>query len=319
MVPNTYRGRTGLVTAVSRRLLEGAATAFAAVSFAFFALHLALGDPVASLLSQGLATPEQADALRTALGFDDPILKQYTRYIGELLRGQFGTSIYTGRPVSQIILEQLPSTLELALSGLIFGTALGMFLGIVAAWRSGKIRGRLASGCASLATALPVAFLGILALVFGSYLFPASGQALFNPLRRLLLPSLVLGAATAGPIAKVVHRGLEESLGSPFILAARARGIRENRRLLWHAFRPALPAAIALIALEAAFLFGGTVVTETVFSRPGIGRLLVQSILGGDFPVAQGIIVLSAIVYTISATLGDIAATILDPRLQVEE
>ncbi len=129
----------------------------------------------------------------------------------------------------------------------------------------------------------------------------------------------VLGFASSGPIARVIHSGLSESLRSPYILAAQARGIQRGFRLLRHALRPSLAPVISLIALEAAFLFSGTVVTETVFSRPGLGRLLVKSILEGDYPITLGLVALAAILYTISHVLADLLTLIIDPRLQRAE
>jgi ABC-type dipeptide/oligopeptide/nickel transport system permease component len=134
--------------------------------------------------------------------------------------------------------------------------------------------------------------------------------------RHLLLPALVLGFASSGAIARVVQFGLTESLQAPYVLAARARGLAPGLRLLWHALRPVLPPVISLGALEAAYLFGGTVVTETVFSRPGLGRLLVSAILQGDYPIAQGLVALAALFYTASHLLADGAAMALDPRLR---
>jgi peptide/nickel transport system permease protein len=133
---------------------------------------------------------------------------------------------------------------------------------------------------------------------------------------RTALPAFVLGYATSGPFARAIQSGLEGSLRAPFVLAARARGVRRSLRLLWHALRPALPPAVSLIALEAAFLFSGTVVTETVFSRPGLGRLLVRAILQGDFPIAQGIVGLAALFYVGSQVLADLIALGLDPRIR---
>jgi ABC-type dipeptide/oligopeptide/nickel transport system permease component len=167
-----------------------------------------------------------------------------------------------------------------------------------------------------MATALPVAFTGILALLLVVGLPAGTASGGWAPIRRLALPVLVLGYASSGAIARVVQAGLSESLIRPYMLAARARGLRPRIRLLWHALRPALPPAVSLSALEAAYLFGGTVVTETVFSRPGLGRLLVSSILQGDFPIAQGLVVLAAIVYAASHFAADALAMTIDPRLR---
>lgn len=316
MVPIPNRPSTSPLAAIGRRLAEGVLTAWAAVSFTFFALRIVGGDPVASLLSQGLATLEQADALRRALGLDTPLLQQYTRYLLGLVRGDLGVSLYTGRSVSTVIAEQLPATAQLALAGLGVAVILGTFLGVLSAWNSEQTSGQVAAGIAGLATSIPVAFVGIVGLFFYRQtllLIPNGGSPI---IKNLLLPALVLGFSSAGAIARVVEAGLKESMDAQYILAAKARGIRQGPRLLWHALRPATPPVISLSALEAAYLFAGTVITETVFSRPGLGRLLISSILQGDYPIAQGLVALAAIFYTISHILADILALLIDPRLR---
>ena len=314
MVSKSHR-RAALL-AVTRRLFEGVATAWAAVTIAFFTLRLASGDPVASLLSQGLATPEQAEEIRISLGLDTPLWLQYLEFLTNLLPGDLGSSLYTHRPVSQVILEQFQSTATLAVCGLIIAILIGFTLGITAAWFGKHLSGRLAAAIAALATSIPVAFAGILSLLVVGNILQKFGGTSNDLFVKLLLPATVLGFASSGPIARVIDSGLSESLRSPFILAARARGIRQGLRLLWHALKPSLPPAISLIALEAAFLFTGTVVTETVFSRPGLGRLLVKSVLDGDFPISLGLIALAAIFYTISHVIADLLTLIFDPRLR---
>jgi len=280
----------------------------------FLALRLTSGDPVASLLAQGLASVEQADALRHQLGLDLPLLQQYLRFLTSLLRGDLGRSLYTGQPVTQIISAQLPYTAQLAAAGLAVALVLGLLLGLLATREDRQRSLPLASGVAGLATALPVAFTGILAI-----LAAIAFRAAPTLLRGITLPALVLGFSSSGAIARLVQAGLQETLSAPFILAARARGLRRGPRLLWHALRPALPPVISLIAVEAAFLFGGTVVTESVFSRPGLGRLLVASILQGDYPIAQGLVVLSAVADSANHNLADVFGLALDPRLRRSE
>ncbi|OGO15576.1 MAG: hypothetical protein A2Z14_14440 [Chloroflexi bacterium RBG_16_48_8] len=219
--------------------------------------------------------------------------------------------------MSQIIFEQLPSTVELALSALLIALLLGALIGTVAAWKRGSLGATIAESLSGFATALPVAFTGILAILLMTWLLQGlPGNTPISQLKELILPATVLGFASAGAIARVVQSGLEESIQKPYMLAARARGISKGLHLFWHALRPALPPVISLTALQAAFLFGGTVVTETVFSRPGLGRLLISSILQGDFPIVQGIVILAALLYTTSHHLADILAMIIDPRLE---
>jgi ABC-type dipeptide/oligopeptide/nickel transport system permease component len=294
-------------------------TAWSAVSLTFFALRIGIGDPVDSLLSQGLATAEQAQALRHDLGFDLPLPLQYLRYLFQLLRGDMGTSLYTNRPVSQVIAEQTSATFELALGAFAVALILAIALGVISAWRKRSTSGWLANAIAGLATSLPVAFTGILAiLLLSSVLSNFQPNQITGWLQRSFLPVLVLGFASAGGIARVVHAGLRESMELPHMTAARARGIGGARLLFKHGLRPALPPVISMSALQAAFLLTGTVVTETVFARPGLGRLLVTSILQGDYPVAQGIVALAALLYTATGLVADLLSMILDPRLRRE-
>jgi peptide/nickel transport system permease protein len=286
----------------------GFLTAFAALTLTFFILRLIGDDPVDSLLAQGLTSVEQAESVRQKLGLDQPILIQYVEYLSGLIRGDFGTSLYTQRPVLQTILEQFRWTIELALSGLATGIILGLVMGVTAAWWEHRHIGYVARTLASLLTALPVAFTGILVLWMT--------RKLVIPGSRILLPAIVLGLSISGAIARLIYSSLQESMHGPYILAAQARGINRSFRLLWHALRPILPPLLSLIALEAAFLFAGTVVTETVFSRPGLGRLMVRAILDGDYQITQGLVTLAALFYTASHIVADWLALIFDPRLQ---
>ena len=275
------------------------------------------GDPTHSLLAQGLASPEQVAALRSELGLDQPLATQYIRYLGDLVRGDMGRSLFTGRPVAAVIGEQLPSSLELALAAFAVSAALGLTLGIAAGWYPRRLAGRAADSLSALATGVPVAVLGLLAILTASTM--ARPVPILLGLTRsggLLLPALTLGWAASGSLARAIQSGLLETSSAPYIVAARAHGIGEGARLLWHALRPVLPLAVALASLQAAFLLSGTVVTETVFSRPGLGRLLVSSILEGDFPVVQGLVVVAAAFYTLTHAVAESAAMLLDPRLR---
>jgi peptide/nickel transport system permease protein len=316
MVSFSDRPAISALAGIVRRLLEGALTAWAAVSVTFFALRIAAGDPLGGLLDRGLASQEQIERFRQAMGLDAPLLLQYLRFLGDFIRGDLGTSLYSQRPVSAIISEQFPATAQLALVGLLIALFFGLIIGVTAAWKEKHAIGRLANLLAGLATALPVAFTGILVLLFVRQSLRWLPSASVTPLQRLILPALVLGFASAGAIARVIRAGLSESMDEPYMLAAKARGIHGPLRLLWHGLKPVLPPAISLSALEAAFLLSGTVVTEMVFSRPGLGRLLVHSILQGDYPIAQGLVALAAVIYTITYVLADVIASLIDPRLR---
>jgi peptide/nickel transport system permease protein len=316
MVPDPDRSTAGALTTLIRRLLEGVLTAWAAVSFTFFALRIAGGDPLASLISRGLASQAQAAALRASLGLDRSLLSQYFAFMTGLAQGDLGVSLLSGRPVAAVIAEQLPATARLAVSGLAIALLVGSLLGIGAAWNDQRRLGTLLAAVASLMMSVPVAFTGVLALILVTALATQVHSLRMPDPGGLFLPALVLGLSSSGAIARVMQAGLAQSIASLYFTAAQARGIRRGPRLLWHALRPALPPAVALTALEAAFFFSGTVVTETVFSRPGLGRLLIAAILQGDFPVAQGLVVLAAMFYTASQIAADGFSVLIDPRLR---
>ena len=261
--------------------------------------------------------PDQVAALRSELGLDQPLATQYVRYLGDLVRGDMGRSLYTGRPVAAIIGEQFSSSVELALAAFVVSAILGLALGIAAGWYPRRLPGRAANSLSALATGLPVAVLGLLAIQAASALTrPLPFILVWTRSGGLTLPALTLGFAASGPLARAIQAGLLETSAAPYLVAARAHGVGEGARLLWHALRPVLPLAVALASLQAAFLLSGTVVTETVFSRPGLGRLLVSSILEGDFPVVQGLVVVAAAVYALTHATADGVALILDPRLR---
>ena len=311
------RPAAATLAAVLRRAADGVLTAWLAVSFTFFGLRIVGGDPTRVLLSQGLASPAQVEALRGALGLDRPLLAQYAHFLGGLLRFDFGRSLYSGRAVVDIIAEQIPATLQLAFLALLLAIPAGVFLGLAAAWDGRRAASRLASLLAGLSTSLPVAFLGLLLLAAAA----AASRTIFagalsEPVVRLVLPVCVLAIGAAGALGRVVEAGVGEALQAPFILAARARGLQRWPHLLRHALRPGVPAGISLAALEATLFFTGTVVTETIFARPGLGRLLVSSILQADYPVAQGLIALAALLYTASQVAADVLAGMVDPRLR---
>jgi ABC-type dipeptide/oligopeptide/nickel transport system permease component len=317
MVSTSDRPQRRLLTSVLRRLLAALGTLWAAVTLSFFALRVAGGDPTQSLLSQGLASVEQVAALRKDLGLDAPLVIQYIRYMGGLVRGDMGSSIFTQRAVAAVIAEQLPSSIELGLGALTISLVLGLALGVAAGWHPGRTSGIIAGGLSSLATGLPVAVLGLGAILVASAMARSIPAAIgLTSAGGLLLPSLTLGFAASGALARVIQAGLAETRSAPYLIAARARGIGGGVRLLWHALKPVLPLAVSLAALQAAFLLSGTVVTETVFSRPGLGRLLVTSILEGDFTVVQGIVVLAAAVYSLTQAAAEVGALFLDPRLR---
>ncbi|HEY76042.1 MAG TPA: ABC transporter permease [Thermoflexia bacterium] len=301
---------------VGRRLLSAVFVLWLAASLAFFALKLTPGDPAEALLAASGATPEEVAERRAQLGLDDPLWLQYVRYLTDLARGDLGQSWLHGRPVGRMVLEQLGPTVELAVAATGVGMALGIGLGTLAAVRRRTWVDTAATAVAVVGLSTPTYWSGLLAILFFSLhlrWFPATGE---GGLRHLVLPAAVLGFALAGSIARLVRARVAEVLGSPFVLAARARGLPGRHVLFVHVLKAAAGPALAVTALQFGFLLGGAVVTETVFARRGLGRLAVEAILWRDLPVVRGVVLVGALAYVGVNLLADLLHAWLDPRLR---
>jgi ABC-type dipeptide/oligopeptide/nickel transport system permease component len=252
------------------------------------------------------------------LGLDDPILVQYARYLFDLLRGDLGQSWLHGRPVGQMIWEQLPPTVALALTSMAIGGGLGLALGVLGAVRRATWVDSAVTAVAALALSVPTYWSGILAILLFSLRLgwlPATGG---GDLRHLILPALVLGFALSGSVARLVRARVVEVMDEPFVVAARGRGLSSRRVLFVHVVRAALAPALTVLALQLGFLLGGAVVTESVFARRGLGRLAVEAILWQDLPVVRGVVVFGALAYVLANLVADVAQGWLDPRVREE-
>jgi peptide/nickel transport system permease protein len=303
---------------VGRRLIQTAFVLWLAATLAFVALQLTPGDPAQALLAASGATEQEIAERRAQLGLDDPAPVQYARYLWSLLQADLGQSWLHGRPVDQMILEQLPATAALAVSATLLGTVLGLALGVLAALRRSTWLDTAATAVAVLGFSTPTYWSGLLAiLLFSLQLewFPSAGE---GDLRHLLLPSLVLGFALSGSIARLVRARVLEVMEEPFVQAARARGLPPWRVFLVHVLRPALPTALTIVALQFGFLLGGAVITESVFARRGLGKLAVEAIIWRDLPVVRGVIVFGALAYVLVNLAADLAQAWLTPSLREE-
>ena len=301
---------------VGRRLIGAAFVLWLAATLVFVAMQVAPGDPAQTLLAASGATPAEIAERRAQLGLDDPPLLQYGRYLLQLVRGDLGRSWLHGRPVSQMILEQLPPTVVLSITAMVVGTGLGLVVGVMAAAKRGAWWDAAATALAAVSLATPTYWSGLLAiLVFSLYLrwLPATGE---GSLRHLVMPTLVLGFALSGSIARMVRARVSEVISEPFVTVARAQGLPSRRVLLVHILRPALAPTVTIIALQFGFLLGGAVVTETVFARRGLGRLALEAVTWRDLPVVQGIVVASALAYVFVNLGADLVHAWLDPRVR---
>jgi peptide/nickel transport system permease protein len=300
---------------IGRRLLGAIPVLWGVATLVFIILRLLPGDPAALMLSEAGASAQAIAELRAELGLDESIPIQYGLYIAQLAQGDLGTSLFTQRSVATTIAEQLPSTIELAFSAMLVAIVLGTALGILAAVRHGTWLDVYIMAISVAGISVPIFWSAILLIWLFALLLgwlPATGQ---GGIKHLVLPALVLGFASAGAITRLVRASLLEVMDQDFVNTARAKGLAEGTILLRHALKNAFIPVTSIIGLQFGFLLGGTVVIETIFSRPGIGRLMVNAILWKDLPLVQGIVLLIALVYTLVNLVTDVAYAYLDPRI----
>lgn len=285
----------------------------------FFAIHLPGGGDPSMLYLPLDATREQLDAFRHRMGFDQPVHIQYLRWLGRAVRGDFGTSLRYTKPVFPLILERMPATLELAIAAQIFALVLAFPLGVLAAVRRNSIYDGLTMLGALFGQSMPGFWLGLmLMLIFGVVLrlLPISGRG--GP-KHLILPAITLGTFFLARDTRLMRSGMLEVLGQDYITTARSKGLGE-RAIVWvHALKNALIPLITMVGMDFGALLAGTVVTETVFAWPGVGRLVFMAINQRDFPLIQAAVFLFALIFVVTNLLVDVSYTYLDPRIRLAE
>lgn len=301
---------------VLRRVLAAGLALWGVATVVFLLLRVLPGDPAETILLGSGASQSAIQQTRLQLGLDDPLLIQYSRYLWNTLHGDFGRSLFSNRPVTLTIGEQLTATAELAVAALLVTIVFGLGLGILSALRAGSWIDRLAMGGAVLGVSVPIFWSGLLMIwLFSIQLgwLPATGAGSWQ---QLIMPACLLGMVGAGPLARLVRSSLLDVLRMDYVNVARAKGLPASMVVNRHALRNAIIPAINLIGLQAGFLLAGTVVTESVFARPGLGRVIVDAILWKDLPVVQGGILLIAACYVFINLAVDLTAMALDPRLR---
>jgi len=283
----------------------------------FFAIHLPGGGDPSMLYLPLDATREQLDAFRHRMGFDQPVHIQYLRWLGRAVCGDFGTSLRYTKPVFPLILERMPATLELAIAAQIFALVLAFPLGVLAAVRRNSIYDGLTMLGALFGQSMPGFWLGLmLMLIFGVVLrlLPISGRG--GP-KHLILPAITLGTFFLARDTRLMRSGMLEVLGQDYITTARSKGLGE-RAVVWvHALKNALIPLITMVGMDFGALLAGTVVTETVFAWPGVGRLVFMAINQRDFPLIQAAVFLFALIFVVTNLLVDVSYTYLDPRVRL--
>jgi peptide/nickel transport system permease protein len=285
------------------------------VAVAVFFIARLSGDPVLLMITPG-STVEEIEGLRQALGLDRPLTTQLWEFLFGLLRGDLGDSLWQRRPVTELIRQRLPYTLQLTGAAMFLSLALALPLGVISAVKRNTLADRLAMLLALIGQSMPTFWLGLLLIqVFavGLHWFPSSGA---GGLKNLVLPAVTLGMFSAARTTRLVRSGLLDVLGEDYIRTARAKGLRNYVVVTRHALRNAMLPVVTLVAIEVGRLLGGAVITETIFAWPGLGRLAIDAIEHRDLPLLQGIVLVIATVFVLINLLVDVLYSVLDPRIR---
>ncbi|HXW03814.1 MAG TPA: nickel ABC transporter permease [Vicinamibacterales bacterium] len=302
---------------LTRRLLLTVPVLLGVATLVFALIHLVPGDPAQAMLGEG-ASQDEIDSLRRTLGLDQPLLVQYRAFIGGVVRGDLGSSFRYGTPVTREIRDRLGRTIQLAVAAMAVAILFAIPLGILAAVFRGTVIDHAAMTLALAGISMPNFWLGpLLAILFAVHLgwLPVAGTG--SP-AHLVLPAVTLGAALAAILARMTRASLLEELRELYVLAARGRGLSRTRAILRHAFRNSLIPVVTIIGLQFGAVLTGTIITETIFAWPGVGRLLIQAITFRDYPLVQGCILFISFTYVLMNLLTDLSYGLLDPRIRYE-
>jgi len=300
-----------------RRLLLTIPVLLGVATLVFALIHLVPGDPAQSMLGEG-ASEAEVTQLRQRLGLDRPLIEQYRSFLTGLVRGDLGTSFRYGTPVTGEIRDRLLRTMQLAVAAMGVAILIAIPLGIAAAVFRGTFIDHAAMTLALVGISMPNFWLGpLLAILFAVYLgwLPVAGT---GSIWHIVLPAATLGAALAAILARMTRASLLEELRELYVVAARARGLSRFRAVVRHAFRNSLIPVVTIIGLQFGAVLTGTIITETIFAWPGVGRLLIQSISFRDYPLVQGCILFISLTYVMMNLITDLTYGFLDPRIRYE-
>ncbi len=308
---------------IVRRILAAIPVMAVVALFVFLLLRLTPGDP-AAIIAGDMATPDQLERIRNSLGLNQPIAVQFVTWVGQLLSGNLGTSLISGTPVTTLIAQRLEPTISLALLAIILSVLIAVPLGVIAAWRHRGWLDNAVMAASVLGFSLPVFVVGYIFIQIFAIdlkLFPVQGfrsisDGLWPFLERSLLPSLTVATIYIALIARMTRASMLDVLGEDYVRTARAKGLTEKIVLFRHALRNAAIPILTVIGTGFALTISGVVVTESVFNVPGLGRLTVDAILARDYPVIQGLILLTSGLYVLINLLIDLSYVFLDPRIR---
>jgi peptide/nickel transport system permease protein len=302
-----------MLRALPARLGEAAISVWGVVTIVFVVSRL-LGDPAVLLLPVG-STTEQLQELRVTLGLDQSLITQYRQFLLHLLQGDFGQSFQFMRPALAVVLERVPATMALAGSALVLGVLIGGGAGSIAALYRGRIAEVIVMAAALLGQATPVFWLGIMLILFFSVQLGWLPTGGFDSPASLILPAMTLATFTTASIARLLRSSMLDVLREDHVRTAHAKGLPSRSVFVWHVGRNALIPVVTMVGILAGELLGGSVVTETVFSWPGVGRVIVQAIESKDFPVVQAGVTVVATIYVLVNIGVDLLYAVLDPRI----
>lgn len=308
-----------MINYLIRRVVTSVLVLFGISVLVFSIIHLVPGDAVSAILGKQKVKAETVAQLRQQLGLNDPIPVQYWRYLNKALHGDLGESIRNYVPVSKAIAEQLPSTIMLAFSALVLALTVGFLLGLAAALNHGSWLDTLTMGLSVSGLSIPTFWLGLLLIMLFSVSlgwFPSISTG--SSFKSLVLPALTLGLPEAAVVARMVRASMLDVLGKDYITTARAKGVPQLWVILKHALRNALIPVVTFVGLQMAYLLGGSTIVETMFARQGIGRLAVMAIANRDYPMVQGVVLVTAVVYVLINTLTDVTYTMLNPKIRLQ-
>lgn len=301
------------------------------ITFLIYAgLELTPGDAVSFMVSPDTLaniSPERLEQLRESLGLNDPFIIRYFKWLGGVLRGEFGYSLTSGVPISRIVMDRLPATLELSIAALLFSTILGSILGALSALKKGSFLDNILTVTGMIGVSIPRFFFGLVAiLIFALQLdwLPSGGRILpgydsfWDRLPHLILPALVLGFTMTSGVMRYARSSMLDALNKEFIKTARSKGIPEWRVNIIHGFRVALTPVIVLIGFRLPMLIGGSVVIEQIFQWPGIGREFIAAVRGQNLPLVMMIALFFVLAVLIASLLVDLFTAILDPRVKLD-
>lgn len=308
---------------ILRRLLSMIPVLFIVSLIVFSLLHLTPGDPALSMLGEE-ATPDSVALLRERLGLDQPLPVQYVKWMTSVLTGDLGRSIRSNQPVSESITTRLPVTIELTILSVLISLMISIPVGIIAAMRRNSPVDTASTTVALLGVALPNFFLAILLIFLFSvrlgWLSPIGYTPILDDpidnLKRMIMPALTLGTGLSAIVMRMTRSSLLEVLDQDYVRTARAKGLREARVVRVHAFKNAMVPVVTVVGLQIGGLLGGTIITETIFVLPGIGRLLVDAIFQRDFPVVQGVVLFAALAFLFTNLIVDLLYAYIDPRIR---